>query len=116
MRAEYQPGAFFPTQDGTATRWQNINRALYEDISLPPVVLYKLGRHVLVDGNQHVLVVRQQVRQFIESKNMRKSPGETEGVLHLWVLELQYYLANKMGWPLQFPNEAACDFVEEVEA
>src|SRR5258707_9419775 len=36
--------AFLPIQDQLAERWQNIDRAFYKDISLPPVVLYKVGQ------------------------------------------------------------------------
>src|SRR3990172_12533473 len=34
--------AFLPTQDDTSTRWQNVSRAFYKEIDLPPVVLYKV--------------------------------------------------------------------------
>jgi hypothetical protein len=27
-----------------AKRWQSVNRAFYQDIGLPPVVLYKVGQ------------------------------------------------------------------------
>ena len=44
--------AFLPTQDFTASRWQSINRAWYEEIDLPPVMLYKVGEvFFVVDGN-----------------------------------------------------------------
>ena len=42
---------FLPASDKLATRWQSVNRAFYEEISLPPVVLYKVGQvYFVVDG------------------------------------------------------------------
>ncbi len=35
--------AFLPKKDNTAERWQRVNRAFYKEISLPAVVLYKVG-------------------------------------------------------------------------
>jgi hypothetical protein len=61
--------AFFPTKDETAARWQNISRAFYEDISLPPVVLYKVGQvYFVVDGHHRVSVARQKGQEFIEAE------------------------------------------------
>src|SRR5512140_3377883 len=34
---------FLPTQSETAERWQRVDQAFYQDISLPPVLLYKVG-------------------------------------------------------------------------
>jgi hypothetical protein len=61
--------AFLPTQDDTAARWQNVNRAFYEDISLPPVVLYKVGQvYFVVDGHHRVSVAREQGQEFIDAE------------------------------------------------
>jgi len=60
--------AFLPTQDNLASRWQSINRAFYEDVSLPPVVLYKVGEvYFVVDGHHRVSVAREQGQEFIEA-------------------------------------------------
>lgn len=60
--------AFLPTQDHLAMRWQSINRAFYEDVSLPPVVLYKVGDvYFVVDGHHRVSVAREQGQEFIEA-------------------------------------------------
>jgi len=49
--------AFLPLNDRIASRWQNIDRAFYEDISLPPIVLYKVGEvYFVVDGHHRVSV------------------------------------------------------------
>jgi len=61
--------AFLPVQDETAERWQRVDRAFYEDISLPPVVLYKVGQvYFVVDGHHRVSVARQQGQVFIEAE------------------------------------------------
>ncbi len=61
--------AFLPTEDRLADRWQNIDRAFYQDISLPPVVLYKVGEvYFVVDGHHRVSVAREQGQEFIEAE------------------------------------------------
>lgn len=51
--------AFLPTQRQTTERWVNIRRAHYNDVSLPPVELYKIGEVYFVkDGNHRVSVTR----------------------------------------------------------
>jgi hypothetical protein len=61
--------AFLPTQDDNASRWQRVSRAFYEDISLPPVVLYKVGQvYFVVDGHHRVSVAREQGQEFIEAE------------------------------------------------
>ena len=61
--------AFLPTQDDTAARWQNINRAFYQDVSLPPVVLYRVGQvYFVVDGHHRVSVAREQHQEFIDAE------------------------------------------------
>ena len=207
--------AFLPTQDQTAGRWQSVNRAFYEDVSLPPVVLYKVGEvYFVVDGHHRVSVAREQGQEFIDAevrecatrvnitpdlkpedleilgekvdflertgldrlrpkanikltvpdgfermlehiavhryfmgldwkrdiseeeaithwhdtvylpiaKIIRKSrilkdfPGKTEGDLYLWVLDHQHYLAEEEGQPLQSPEEAAREYIDEVDS
>jgi hypothetical protein len=61
--------AFLPTHNRIANRWQSVDRAFYEDISLPPVVLYKVGDvYFVVDGHHRVSVARQQGQEFIEAE------------------------------------------------
>ena len=207
--------AFLPTQDQTAGRWQSVNRAFYEDISLPPVVLYKVGEvYFVVDGHHRVSVAREQGQEFIDaevrecatrvnitpdlkpedleilgekvdflertgldrlrpkanikltvpdgfermlehiavhryfmgldwkrdiseeeaithwhdtvylpiakiirtSKILKDFPGKTEGDLYLWVLDHQHYLAQEEGQPLQSPEEAAREYIDEVDS
>ncbi len=61
--------AFLPVEDRIASRWQNVDRAFYQDISLPPVVLYKIGQvYFVVDGHHRVSVAREQGQEFIEAE------------------------------------------------
>ena len=61
--------AFLPAEDQLAARWKNIDTAFYKDISLPPVVLYKVGQvYFVVDGHHRVSVARQQGQEFIEAE------------------------------------------------
>jgi hypothetical protein len=61
--------AFLPLHNRIASRWQNIDRAFYEDVSLPPIVLYKVGEvYFVVDGHHRVSVARQQGQEFIDAE------------------------------------------------
>jgi len=60
---------FLPASDALADRWQRVNRAFYEEISLPPVVLYKVGEvYFVVDGHHRVSVAREQGQLEIEAE------------------------------------------------
>jgi hypothetical protein len=60
---------FLPASENLATRWQSVNRAFYQDVSLPPVVLYKVGQvYFVVDGHHRVSVAREQGQIYIEAE------------------------------------------------
>src|SRR3954454_5143493 len=60
--------AFLPRHKATRMRWQSIDRAYYEDNSLPPIELYQLGETYFVkDGNHRVSVAREQGQDFIDA-------------------------------------------------
>src|SRR6266498_5283666 len=60
---------FQPASDKLAERWQSVNRAFYQDVSLPPVVLYKVGEvYFVVDGHHRVSVAREQGQIYIEAE------------------------------------------------
>ncbi len=60
---------FLPISDQLAARWQSVNRAFYQEISLPPVVLYKVGQvYFVVDGHHRVSVAREQGQIYIEAE------------------------------------------------
>jgi hypothetical protein len=61
--------AFLPKEDQLASRWQKVDRAFYQEINLPPVVLYKVGDvYFVVDGHHRVSVAREQGQEFIEAE------------------------------------------------
>ena len=60
---------FLPTQSHTEDRWRRINRAWYQEIDLPPVMLYKVGEvYFVVDGNHRVSVARDRGQAFIDAE------------------------------------------------
>lgn len=60
---------FLPASDTLAERWQRVNRAFYQEVSLPPVVLYKVGQvYFVVDGHHRVSVAREQGQIEIEAE------------------------------------------------
>jgi hypothetical protein len=60
---------FLPASDTLAARWTSVNRAFYQEISLPPVVLYKVGDvFFVVDGHHRVSVAREQGQIYIEAE------------------------------------------------
>jgi hypothetical protein len=62
---------FMPAQDRTADRWKSIARAYYQDVSLPPVRLYKVGdAYFVLDGHHRVSVAREQGVAFIDAEVM----------------------------------------------
>lgn len=61
--------AFLPKEDELGSRWQKVDRAFYEDVHLPPIVLYKVGEiYFVVDGHHRVSVAREQGQEFIEAE------------------------------------------------
>lgn len=61
--------AFLPVEDRIASRWQSVDRAFYKDISLPPVLLYKVGQvYFVVDGHHRVSVAREQGQEFMDAE------------------------------------------------
>lgn len=60
---------FMPTQSHTRQRWHRISKAWYKDISLPPVLLYKVGdAYFVVDGNHRVSVARSKNQIYIDAE------------------------------------------------
>jgi hypothetical protein len=61
--------AFLPRKRFTAGRWQNVDRAYYQDVRLPPIQLYKVGDVYFVkDGNHRVSVARGRGQEFIDAE------------------------------------------------
>jgi hypothetical protein len=61
--------AFLPKQDFMSERWQKVSRAWYQDLSLPPILLYKVGEvYFVVDGHHRVSVAREKGQEAIEAE------------------------------------------------
>jgi hypothetical protein len=61
--------AFLPLEDQIANRWQRIDRAFYQEVNLPPVVLYKVSEvYFVVDGHHRVSVAREQGQLEIDAE------------------------------------------------
>ena len=68
--------AFLPTQDHTAARWRSIASAHYDDVSLPPVKLYKIGdAYFVLDGNHRVSVARERGAEFVDAEVIEAQTG-----------------------------------------
>src|SRR5512138_1525754 len=51
--------AFLPRRTNTRNRWESVDRAHLQDITLPPIEVYKVGTVYFVkDGNHRVSVAR----------------------------------------------------------
>lgn len=60
---------FLPKRRNTARRWQNIDRAWYQDVVLPPIQLYKVGDVYFVkDGNHRVSVAKERGVEYIDAE------------------------------------------------
>ena len=61
--------AFLPRESQMAPRWVSVDRAFYKAVSLPPVLLYKVGQvYFVVDGHHRVSVAREQGQEFIDAE------------------------------------------------
>jgi hypothetical protein len=61
--------AFLPARSDIAPRWENVYLAIYRNIGLPPVILYKVGHvYFVVDGHHRVSVAREQGMETIEAE------------------------------------------------
>ena len=61
--------AFLPVENELAYRWESVDRAFYQDVSLPPILLYKVGGvYFVVDGHHRVSVAREQGQEFIDAE------------------------------------------------
>jgi hypothetical protein len=74
--------AFMPVQGETEDRWRSIARAHYDDVSLPPVKLYKIGdAYFVLDGNHRISVARERGAEFIDAEVIEAAvrvPVETD--------------------------------------
>lgn len=61
--------AFLPKEDTLGKRWESVDRAFYQEVNLPPIVLYKVGQvYFVVDGHHRVSVAKEQGQIYIEAE------------------------------------------------
>jgi len=61
--------AFRPYRSISPTRWKDVNRAFYEGVNLPAIILYKVGgAYFVVDGHHRVSVARKQKQIYIDAE------------------------------------------------
>ena len=60
--------AFYPTNNSLKGRWQSIDAARLDNVTLPPISVYKIGEWYFVrDGNHRVSVARSEGLEFIDA-------------------------------------------------
>ena len=60
--------AFLPRRTNIRNRWESVDRAHLQDITLPPIEVYKVGSVYFVrDGNHRVSVARERGQAFIDA-------------------------------------------------
>jgi hypothetical protein len=84
--------AFLPRQTHTRTRWENIDRAYFQDIILPPIEVYQIGEIFFVkDGNHRVSVARERGQAFMDAYVVQIDiPGKMDEHTNLDKLVLEY--------------------------
>lgn len=61
--------AFYPKNTSLRERWQSIDAARLDNVSLPPISVYKIGEWYFVrDGNHRVSVARTEGLDFIDAE------------------------------------------------
>ena len=61
--------AFYPRKEMLRSRWESVDEAHIQNISLPPISVYKLGEYFFVrDGNHRVSVGKMQGVEYIDAE------------------------------------------------
>lgn len=61
--------AFYPTNNSLKNRWESVDAARLDNITLPPISVYKIGEWYFVrDGNHRVSVARSEGMEFIDAE------------------------------------------------
>lgn len=61
--------SFKPLYDYTTERWISVDLAYYQGITLPPVVLYKIGEcYFVLDGHHRISVSKKHGQAFIDAE------------------------------------------------
>lgn len=95
--------SFLPRQTNTRDRWESVDRAILQDVYLPPIEVYKIGEVYFVkDGNHRVSVARGKGQIYIDAFVIEiDSPiplGSREDLQNLVLLEekAQFYQTTNL--------------------
>ncbi len=86
--------AFLPRQTNTRNRWESIDRAYFEDVILPPIDVYKVGKVYFVkDGNHRVSVARERGQAYMDAYVVEIDiPGKLDETVNIHsLIEMQEY-------------------------
>jgi hypothetical protein len=117
---------FFPRRNFLKSRWEHVDTAYYQDITLPPVSLYELGGLYFVrDGNHRVSVAKMKGIENIDAEvislqsEIKLKPGSTKEQIVKQVVEYEkrvFYAETNFGditdyWCLNFSTPGQYDLV-----
>jgi hypothetical protein len=99
---------FMPLKNHNRERWENVDIAKQKDISLPPILVYKIGDFYFVrDGNHRVSVARELKQDYIDAEVVElftKVKLEEIGEKELLLAESYRYFLEKTQFDALFPN------------
>jgi hypothetical protein len=88
--------AFYPKKEMLRSRWQSIDNAHYNSVTLPPISVYKLNSCYFVrDGNHRVSVAKMQGVEFIDAEvveldsQIKLEPGMTQRQIRKRVVDYE---------------------------
>jgi len=62
-------GAFLPRHSHIKEKWEQIDKAFYKRLPLPPVKLYKIGdAYFVFDGHNRISVAKEKGEQYVEAE------------------------------------------------
>ncbi|MBP3367074.1 MAG: transcriptional regulator [Treponema sp.] len=117
---------FFPKRNFLKTRWEHVDMAHYQDITLPPVSLYELGGLYFVrDGNHRVSVAKMKGIENIDAEvvslqsEIKLKPGSSKEQIVRQVIEYEkrvFYAETSFGditdfWCLNFTTPGQYDII-----
>ena len=117
---------FFPKRTFLKNRWERVDLAHYQDVTLPPVNLYELGGLYFVrDGNHRVSVAKAQGIEYIDAdvvslqSEIKIKPGSTKKQMTRQVIDYEkrvFYAETCFGditdyWCLNFTTPGQYDLI-----
>ncbi len=117
---------FFPKSNFLRQRWERVDMAHYEDITLPPITVYELGGLYFVrDGNHRVSVAKMKGIEFIDAdvislqSEIKLKPGTNKDQMIKQVIAYEkriFYNETNFGdltdyWILDFTTPGQYDLI-----